>query len=458
MFIQVVFYAFTLWLGVSLIARDLTSTRLRWAGMGVVSYALAIALDLLASLAPGSAAEQLLQLHWAFMLLPATFWAGAVLELFPEGDALQMRLTYIWQRGVMPLVLLAALLFILGVGVWSSGEPTTLGYIVFALISLLPLVALLFLLPHLKSAGSTRRALGLVLIATLFFSLGVGMILLSSGWIPHSWVLLGIGFDIILLGIAVVIFDAFKQGEALAGDILRSLAISTLIVLVFGGQVAFAISISTGPSLTMVSLLLATITAGLLLQGFAVEFQRFVDKLVFNRMPGLQQERKELREFASALPKAKSVADLDEMSEKAFFQATRPALSHFNTLPKLAVNPLNSLPEISRRITERSAPDNTLERTHELKNLLSESIERLKPIPEEAFGTSDAWRYYNALYFPYVVGLRVYSRTAIHEGRDPVNQQALEWFQVNVPERTLYNWQNAVARMVAQDLWEQMRE
>ena len=28
------------------------------------------------------------------------------------------------------------------------------------------------------------------------------------------------------------------------------------------------------------------------------------------------------------------------------------------------------------------------------------------------------------------------------------------WFQANVPERTLYNWQNAAAKLVAQDLRE----
>jgi hypothetical protein len=284
------------------------------------------------------------------------------------------------------------------------------------------------------------------------------MILLSSGWLPHEIVLLGIGIDIILLGIAVVIFDAFEQGEALAGDMLRSLAISTLVVLVFGGQVAFAISISTGPSLTMISLLLATISAGLLLQGFAVEIQHILDRLVFNRLPRLRRERSELRQVASALPKAKPGINLVDMNEKSFFQATRRALSQYNTLPKLAVNPLNGLPGISRRIADRGALDNTLERTHELKLLLRESIERLKPEGDAAFGTSDAWRYYNALYFPYVVGLRVYSRTAPQDDQDPVNQQALEWFQVYVPERTLHNWQNAAARMVAQDLWEQMRE
>ena len=456
MIIQVVFYAFTFWLGIYLIARDLTSPRLRWAGLGLVTYALAIAMDLLAAKAAGGTAEQLLQLYWALMLLPAVLWAGAVLGLFPEGDKLQRRLVRIWGWVVVPLVLLVALLFALGIGIWSAGEPTLWGYIVYGLTSLLPLIALLFLLPHLKQVGSTRRAVGLVLIATLFFSLGAGMILLSSGWIPHTVVLLGIGLDIILLGFAVVIFDAFEQGEALAGDMLRSLAISTLIVLVFAGQVSFAISISTGPSLTMISLLLATIAAGLLLQGFAVEIQALLDRLVFNRMPRMRRERTELWAVANALPKTKREQDLVAMNPEEFFQATRRALSHYNTLPKLAVNPLNDLPEISRRIEQRSAPDNTLEHTHELKNLLSESVERLKPDPGESFTTSDAWRYYNALYFPYVVGLRVYGRTAIHDSQDPVTKQALDWFQVYVPERTLHNWQNAAARMVAQDLWEQM--
>ena len=98
MILQVIFYAFAFWLGIYLIARDMSSERLRWAGLGLISYALAIAMDLLASLAAGGTAEQLLQLHWALMLLPATLWAGAVLGLFPEGDVLQPRLARISKK------------------------------------------------------------------------------------------------------------------------------------------------------------------------------------------------------------------------------------------------------------------------------------------------------------------------------------------------------------------------
>jgi hypothetical protein len=34
-------------------------------------------------------------------------------------------------------------------------------------------------------------------------------------------------------------------------------------------------------------------------------------------------------------------------------------------------------------------------------------------------------------------------------------RDVLEWFRTNVPERTLHNWQNAAAKLVAQDLREQ---
>jgi hypothetical protein len=453
---QVAFFTFTLWLGVYLIARDLTSARLRWAGLGLVAYALAIGLELLAAQVVGRTEDLLLRLHWSAMILPPALWAGAVLELIPKEDDRKTKLIMLWQRVLAPLVVLAAVLFALGLVMWADGDPTLAGYFIFGLISLMPLAALLFLIPNLKHTESTRRSLGLVIVATMFFTLGVGMVLLGSGWLPRSWVVLAVGLDIVFLGLVVVYFDAFEQGEALLNDFLRSLAISALIILVFGGQVVFVIAISTGPTLTMITLLLGTLAMAVLVAGFAEEIQRLLDKLVFARLPRLRQERTELRGVARALPKARPDPDPLEMNEKAFYKATRRALSHFNTLPKLAVNPLTALPEVTRQLEARGAPDNTLERAQELRVLLADSIERLKPNPAESFGATDAWRYYNALYFPYVAGLRPYSRRAEHERSDPVIRAALDWFQVQVPERTLHNWQNEGAHLIAQDLKEKM--
>jgi hypothetical protein len=99
-----------------------------------------------------------------------------------------------------------------------------------------------------------------------------------------------------------------------------------------------------------------------------------------------------------------------------------------------------------------------LERANELKTLLREGIDCLKPAAGDAFQSGDEWRYYNALYYPYVVGLKPYSRRTLHDDDlPPAQQDALEWFQTYVPERTLYNWQTAAAKLVAQHLREQAR-
>jgi hypothetical protein len=115
-------------------------------------------------------------------------------------------------------------------------------------------------------------------------------------------------------------------------------------------------------------------------------------------------------------------------------------------------------------LKQRGAPDNTLERAAELKALLCESIERLKPRESNGvgFGATDAWRHYNALYFPYVVGMKPYRSRYVDEAAlangdlNADTRAALEWFRVSVPERTLHNWQTAAARLVAQDLRERI--
>jgi hypothetical protein len=144
------------------------------------------------------------------------------------------------------------------------------------------------------------------------------------------------------------------------------------------------------------------------------------------------------------------------MDEAEFIRLTRRALSHFGDLQRLASSPLTRLAIIEARLAERGQSGNTLERAAELKALLAEGIARLKPRDKGDFGTSDEWRYYNSLYFPYVVGLKPYSLNADHEPIDPASQAALEWFRASVPERTLHNWQNAGAKLIAKDLREQI--
>ena len=61
-------------------------------------------------------------------------------------------------------------------------------------------------------------------------------------------------------------------------------------------------------------------------------------------------------------------------------------------------------------------------------------------------------RYYNALYFPYVAGVRAYAQNATAAGLDPAARQAWQWMVTEVPQRSLHNWQNAAARLIAADL------
>jgi hypothetical protein len=54
------------------------------------------------------------------------------------------------------------------------------------------------------------------------------------------------------------------------------------------------------------------------------------------------------------------------------------------------------------------------------------------------------------------MGLKPFSRRNVVEELDEGIREVLNWFQTYVPERTLYNWQSAGAKLIAQDLREQI--
>ena len=346
--------------------------------------------------------------------------------------------------------------FLSASGAAGEGLPTLRG--VLLLIPVLCwLGALWHLYPVLKNPS--QRAVGaarLALIATLFFGLSMALVALSLGWLPREVVLLLMGVDVALLGFAIVWLDALDEGEALLPDMLYSLDMAGLLALLFGGQVALVMLISGQDSPPLRVLLLALIATAIIVQTFSRTLQDALDRLIFAHLPHLSRQRAALRAAASALPRVDESLDLLQMDDDEFARLTRRALSHFGDLQRLAASPLTRLPIIDARLAGRGLEANTLERAAELKALLAESITRLKPRHESGFNPADEWRYYNALYFPYVAGLKPYSRRASHDDPDADIQAALVWFQTYVPERTLHNWQNAAARLVAQDLREQL--
>ncbi|MFP4437957.1 MAG: hypothetical protein ACLFVO_11985 [Chloroflexaceae bacterium] len=312
------------------------------------------------------------------------------------------------------------------------------------------------LVAYTRRTARPARLFSLILVITLFLTLGTGLLLFPLNWLPRTWSVLAIGIDLELLGLAIAVLDAFDEGETLLPDMLRSFVAAGFLALLFGLQIVLLMLVNTGLTFATLVLLLTTIATAILIQTFASYVQTLLDRLAFARLPRLRQARADLRTQAEALPRINQELALPDLDEAEFARLMRRALSHYGDLPRLATSPLTNLPIIKVRLMERNARDDPLERAVELKALLAGSIGRLKPRGPDDFGTSDEWRYYNALYFPYVVGLKPYSRRATHSDLDPPARTALEWFRTSVPERTLYNWQNAAARLVAQDLRSEM--
>lgn len=452
-------FGYTLWLGLYLLERNPANPRLWLTGLGLVAYALALGIDLLGPYSPNpNLAGILARLQVPFLFLPALFWAGVAIYLLPADSPLRSRLIRGWAYSIIPGTIF---FYFLGPGTGLIFEFSTItpAYLFFAALVLLPLLAALVLAFRAFHKHRQKQALGMLLVATLFFTLGAGLLLFPLfSWLSRTWVIWGLGFDLILLGFSIAMLDAFEEGETLWPDLVRSFDFAFFSALIFGGVVALTIIFATGVTFPMLLLLLATIALAIIRQTFSNQFETLLDRLAFAPSPHLRQARANLRVAASLLPRVNDTLDLATLDAAEFTRLTRRALSHFGDLPRLAASPLTYLPMVDAKLVERGLAGDSLERAAELKAVLAESIDRLKPRGQGDFGTSDEWRYYNALYFPYVVGLKPYSRRADHNGLAPAAREALTWFRTSVPERTLYNWQNVAAQLVAQDLRERWPE
>ena len=431
----------TVWLGLYLLVRDPRSVVGRRTAAGLLGYAVALAAWLLAG--PG---------EWLRVLacVPAVAWAGAGVRLLPEAYPHRDRLDAWWRLAAVPLAAVAAV-----AAMWLGGA-----YWLLAAVVLGPLLALLVIVGRVARRMRPAPVGGLLAVATLFFSLGAALLVLPAGplpagllpaGLPVTLLLVSIDVDLLALGVAVAWCAAFDAGEALRRDMLRSLLAATGVALVFGGQVALAMIAGPGASTPLVALLLGSVAAAVAVQVLAGPVHGLLDRLVFAGSPELARQRAQLADAAAALPRRDEKVELGELEAAEFARLTRRALSAYGDLARLTASPLTNLPLIDERLALRRAPDQPLERATELKAVLLESIQRLKPRGAQ-FGTTEEWRYYNALYFPYVLGLRPYRRTVDRRALDPVTREAFDWFVTQVPERTLHNWQNAAARLIAADL------
>lgn len=444
--LSAVVFTLSWWLGLYLLARDPRKPVLALAATGLCGFALVVALDAVRVVSVAHAGL-LSQIEIYLVAVPGVAWFAVVLELARPPETWRGRATE------LSLIAVVAAATLVGAGMAGSVEgPLRAGHwVMFAVISASTLGALV---AAVRRRSQPVSVVGVVVVATLFFALGNAVLIIPLGLVPSWLALASTGFDVLLLGVAVALWDAFDEGQALRADMLRSFAGTVVVAVLFGGQALLGMAVTggDGPGRTALTVLLFTSLAiAIAINVLADPLAGLLDRLAFSRSPTLRADRAALRSTEAALP-LRSPGPLDHLDDDTFARLTRRALGHYGDLSKLVASPLTQLPVIDERLAARGATDQPLERANELKALLADHIARLKPRDGGEFGTTEQWRYYNSLYFPYVVGVRAYAQNATAAGLDPVARQAWQWFVTEVPQRSLHNWQNAAARLIAADL------
>jgi hypothetical protein len=433
-------FSLSWWLGLYLLARDPRKPVLVLAALGLTSFAAVVALDAVRVI---TGLHTLSSIEIYLVAVPGIAWFAVLLELSRPHETWRSR------AGEIGLTMVVAALAFFGAAMAGSVDgPLRMGHwVMFGVISVSSLGAMVW---SVFGPWQPRPVVGYIIVATLFFALGNAILVIPLGLVPSWLALASTGFDVVLLGLAVAMWDAFDEGQALRGDMLRSFVATGVVVVLFGGQALIGMAL-TGERTALSVMLFTSIAIAVSINVLADPLAGLLDRLAFSRSPGLRADRATLRRTEAALP-LRSANPLSDVDDETFARLTRRALGHYGDLSKLVASPLTALPVVDERLAARGAPDQPLERANELKALLADRIARLKPRDGGDFGTTEEWRYYNALYFPYVVGVRAYAQNATAAGLDPVARQAWQWFVTEVPQRSLHNWQNAAARLIAADL------
>jgi len=268
-------------------------------------------------------------------------------------------------------------------------------------------------------------------------------------------VLAAIGLDLLLMGYLVAVADAVDSAERLSPDLRRSLLAAVPAVLLCGGPAMLTMLAAPGrDAVTVLQFVLVAMVLGAV--GLAAQLRAGLDRLAFLQEDRLRLSRRNLLLAADALPRRRERRQMLALDADEFRRLTRRALDDFGDVGRLLRNPLVDLPAVDRRLAARGPglTDQPLVRAAELRAVLSEHVARLKP--DGAFGTTEEWRFFNALHYCSVRGLRPYRRGPQPEGLDRDARRAVDWFRRYVPRRSLRRWQAEGAAMVAAQLWREL--
>jgi len=422
-------FALTWWLGCYLVGRD-PSRALLWRAAGALaSYAVAVAAW---ALSPGSGAAQVL------LCGPALFWSGVAVGLLPPSVPEHRQVNRGWP--VLALVFLALAVALPGVG---------------KLVALAPLAGALVLLLRYRDRVRPAPLPSALAAAALLYAVGLVVVLGPIDLGPPALVLAAIGLDLLLMGYLVAVAEAVDAAERLLPDLTRSLLAALLAAGLCGGPAA--LTMLAAPDREVVIILQFVLVAMVLSAvGLAGQLRAGLDRVAFLNDDGLRRGRTALLLAADALPRRRQRHEMPALDADEFRRLTRRALEDFGDVGRLLRNPLLDLPVVDRRLAARgpAVADQPLVRVAELRTVLTEHVARLKP--SGAFGTSEEWRFFNALHYCGVLGLQPYQRGPQPEGLDRDARRAVDWFRRYVPRRSLRRWQAEGAAMVAAQLWREL--
>ncbi len=450
--IQLLSYGVLLVLAGYLLTRSRTQA-LSLTAVGVlVSFALIQADQLLGAAYPGRSAW-IGRALWIAYPLPAALWLRAAILLWP-GEALA------WDRAWWTVALPCGVLLILGGWVGSdlvrfaTRDPGPLywtfgGYEV--IVSLLAAGLFHRLLRQAAPGDRARRVYVWLRLAGLGYA--GAMLILVAGLLPPDVVLAAVIVDVAIFGAVGIAYDALAEGHTVRRDLtaglLKTLLAAGLLILPW----AVGLTLADAWTFEATVALLFTLGAVMLLIPLQDALDHVLDRALW---PGREAEpstrailRTLLRETAR---QPDTFPPLTTLDRDEFTRLTRRALSHLPNLPQLAASPLTTLQIVALRAGEEA---DALQRANTLRGILVECIDALRPQDRGLSGTTEEWRFYNALYYPYVAGISPYRHNALAQVSGDAGMRAVvDWFQREVPQRTMYNWQNRAAERIAMILLE----
>lgn len=447
---QILSYGLLLILAGYLLARGPHVLSLTVAGV-LLSFALIQADQLLGAQYPGQGAW-IGRVLWIAYPLPVALWIRAAILLLP-GEALA------WDRAWWTLVLPFAVLLILGGWIGSdlvafdTRDPGPL-YWTFGLygimLSLIAAGLFHFLLRRTSPHDRARRVFVWLRLAGIGYA--GAMVLLIVDLLPPDVVFAAVIIDVVIFGAVGIAYDALSEGHAVRRELV---ALLLRTVLVAGGLVLpWAISLVVASAWTFEATVALLVTLGVVTMGVPLQdtLDHLLDRVLW---PDAEEQstraalRTLLRQTARQSADFASLATLDR---DEFTRLTRRALSHMPNLPRLAASPLTGMHIVTARAGEEA---DTLQRANTLRGILAECIDALRPQDRGEFGVTEEWRFYNALYYPYVAGISPYRHNAlVHAPEDEGMREVVHWFRAEVPQRTMYNWQNRAAEQIAAILLE----